>query len=95
MTKSDRELGMDRSITRRDFLNGVSVAVGGAMIAPAPADAAEIVQQSAAGARGGRQLPARADRDARQPQRVDGRRARDARRQDVRRRRRHSTSRTI
>ena len=48
MTKSDRELGMDRSITRRDFLNGVSVAVGGAMIAPASADAAEIVQQSAA-----------------------------------------------
>ena len=33
---------MDRSITRRDFLNGVGVAVGGAMIAP-PADAAEIV----------------------------------------------------
>jgi len=49
MTKSDRDLGMDRSITRRDFLNGVGVAVGGAMIAPAAADAAEIVQQSAAG----------------------------------------------
>ena len=49
MTMSDRDLGMDRSITRRDFLNGVSVAVGGAMIAPAAADAAEIVQQSAAG----------------------------------------------
>ena len=28
MTKSDRELGMNRSITRRDFLNGVSVAIG-------------------------------------------------------------------
>ncbi len=26
--KSDRELGMDREITRRDFLNGASVAVG-------------------------------------------------------------------
>ena len=51
MTKSDRDLGMDRSITRRDFLNGVSVAVGGAMIAPAAADAAEIVQQSASAAR--------------------------------------------
>ena len=38
-------------------------------------------------ARGGRKLPARADRDARQPQRIDGRRARDARRQIVRRRR--------
>ena len=50
MKKSDRDLGMDREITRRDFLNGVSVAVG-AMIAPAAADAAEIVQQSAAVAR--------------------------------------------
>ena len=28
---SDRDLGMDRSITRRDFLNGVAIAVGGAM----------------------------------------------------------------
>jgi spermidine dehydrogenase len=31
MTKSNRELGMDRAITRRDFLNGVSVAVGGTL----------------------------------------------------------------
>ena len=30
MKKSDRDLGMDREITRRDFLNGASVAVGGA-----------------------------------------------------------------
>jgi spermidine dehydrogenase len=29
----DRDLGMDRKITRRDFLNGVSVAVGGTMLA--------------------------------------------------------------
>ena len=29
MKKSDRELGMNREITRRDFLNGASVAVGG------------------------------------------------------------------
>ena len=29
----DRELGMGRRITRRDFLNGVSVGVGGAMLA--------------------------------------------------------------
>ncbi|HVO78663.1 MAG TPA: NAD(P)-binding protein, partial [Candidatus Bathyarchaeia archaeon] len=29
----DRELGMRRRITRRDFLNGVSVGVGGAMLA--------------------------------------------------------------
>ena len=30
--KSDRELGMERRITRRDFLNGVSVAVGAALL---------------------------------------------------------------
>ena len=35
MKKSGRELGMDRAITRRDFLNGVSVAVGGALARPA------------------------------------------------------------
>jgi spermidine dehydrogenase len=29
----DRELGMEREITRRDFLNGVSVAVGGSILA--------------------------------------------------------------
>ena len=29
----DRDLGMDRKITRRDFLNGVSVGVGGAVLA--------------------------------------------------------------
>jgi spermidine dehydrogenase len=32
---SDRDLGMDRAITRRDFLNGVSVTIGGALTAPA------------------------------------------------------------
>jgi spermidine dehydrogenase len=31
MNKSDRQLGMDRAITRRDFLNGVSMAIGGAI----------------------------------------------------------------
>jgi spermidine dehydrogenase len=30
----DRELGMGRSITRRDFLNGMAVGVGGAMATP-------------------------------------------------------------
>ena len=30
----DRDLGMYRGITRRDFVNGVGVAVGGALIAP-------------------------------------------------------------
>ena len=34
MKRRDRELGMDRSITRRDFLNGVSVVVGGSLLAP-------------------------------------------------------------
>lgn len=32
MTKTDRELGMDRPITRRDFLNGVSIAVGASQV---------------------------------------------------------------
>ncbi len=30
--KKDRELGMDRSVTRRDFLNGVAVGVGGTLV---------------------------------------------------------------
>ena len=30
----DRELGLGRNITRRDFLNGVSLGVGGALLAP-------------------------------------------------------------
>ncbi len=32
MKRSDRELGMDRSISRRDFLNGVGVAAAGALV---------------------------------------------------------------
>ncbi|HUL34286.1 MAG TPA: FAD/NAD(P)-binding protein [Candidatus Eisenbacteria bacterium] len=32
--KKDRELGMEREITRRDFLNGVSVTVGASLVAP-------------------------------------------------------------
>lgn len=32
MGKSDHELGMDRDITGRDFLNGVCVAVGGSLV---------------------------------------------------------------
>ena len=32
MTRNDRELGLNRPITRRDFLNGVSVAVGGSLL---------------------------------------------------------------
>src|SRR5688572_23849887 len=32
-SERDRELGMDRPITRRDFLNGVALTVGGAAAA--------------------------------------------------------------
>ena len=32
--RTDRELGMDRSITRRDFLNGASVAIGASLVSP-------------------------------------------------------------
>lgn len=32
-TKCDRELGMDRSISRRDFLDGVAISIGGAALA--------------------------------------------------------------
>src|SRR5579862_1755749 len=34
MTADDRTLGMDRAISRRDFLNGVSVALAGSRLAP-------------------------------------------------------------
>ncbi len=33
MKRKDRLLGMDRDITRRDFLNGTSSAVGGSLLA--------------------------------------------------------------
>ena len=32
--KRERELGMDRGISRRDFLNGVSVTIGASLVAP-------------------------------------------------------------
>jgi len=32
VNKKDRELGMDREITRRDFLNGIAVGVGGTLV---------------------------------------------------------------
>src|ERR1700722_8445455 len=41
--KNDRELGMNRAITRRDFLDGVAIgigAIGGAALLPRPATAA-------------------------------------------------------
>ncbi len=34
MKKSDRELGMNREINRRDFLSGTSIAIAGAVLAP-------------------------------------------------------------
>ena len=33
MKRSDRELGMDRDITRRDFISGVGVAITGSSLA--------------------------------------------------------------
>src|SRR6476646_287790 len=48
MTKSDHELGMDRSITRRDFLNGVSIAIGATIARPSPVDAREFTQAASA-----------------------------------------------
>jgi spermidine dehydrogenase len=47
MTKADRELGMNRPITRRDFLNGVSVAVGTTLITTGELDAMTSAQQPA------------------------------------------------
>ena len=32
--EKDRQLGMDSDITRRDFLNGASIALGGALVTP-------------------------------------------------------------
>src|SRR5438093_1882413 len=41
MNREDRRLGMDRSITRRDFLNGVGLTVVGSILAPELARAAQ------------------------------------------------------
>jgi spermidine dehydrogenase len=46
---SDRELGMDRPITRRDFLDGVAVAIGGASLLAEQARAATIFPQDRPG----------------------------------------------
>ena len=32
MNKTDRQLGMNKDISRRDFLNGVSIAVGASLL---------------------------------------------------------------
>src|SRR5262249_19375227 len=41
MDAHDRNLGMDRFITRRDFLNGVALTLVGSMLAPELVSAAE------------------------------------------------------
>ncbi len=48
MSTDDRILGMDRDITRRDFLNGVSIAVGGSLLAsPLASAVADASRESA------------------------------------------------
>lgn len=44
---SDRDLGMNRSITRRDFLNALSVGVAAPLIAPSLLDAFDLSQREA------------------------------------------------
>jgi spermidine dehydrogenase len=48
MKKADRDIGMDRPITRRDFLNGVTLTVGGALVPPAQFDPLAQTSQPAA-----------------------------------------------
>ena len=89
MSKNDRHLGMDQSITRRDFLNGVSVAVGAGMIAPTPADAEEVLQRPSAQAlQDANYPPALTGMRGEQCGRIRGR-TRDARRQTMGHRARH------
>ena len=47
MSPTDRSLGMGRSITRRDFINGVSSAAAGALLLPKWAAAMEQAAASA------------------------------------------------
>ena len=61
-TPTDRELGMHRRITRRDFINGVAIPVGGALAlpswargqgqTPAPESAADTYPPTRTGMRG-------------------------------------------
>jgi spermidine dehydrogenase len=44
MDKRDRRLGMDRAITRRDFLNGVSIAIGASLLPACAEDGEPLVQ---------------------------------------------------
>ena len=47
MDAHDRRLGLDRSITRRDFLNGVALTVAGSVLAPELARAQEFAPERA------------------------------------------------
>ena len=64
---------MDRAITRRDFLNGVAIGVGGAL-ASQWLPRLDVVGAQARGAGHARLLSAGADRHARQPRRLVRRR---------------------
>ena len=46
MNSRDRELGMDRPINRRDFLNGVAVAIGAPLLGAHPASAQDSASQA-------------------------------------------------
>src|SRR4029077_5537038 len=47
MDSNDRSLGMDRKITRRDFVNGVSATATGAMLLPKMGQAQELAPEQA------------------------------------------------
>ncbi|HXV62307.1 MAG TPA: FAD-dependent oxidoreductase [Vicinamibacteria bacterium] len=47
MNRHDRDLGMNRAITRRDFLNGVSVAIGGTLLSSPVAKAMGLLPEEA------------------------------------------------
>src|SRR5436190_15051262 len=49
MLMTDKELGMDRGITRRDFLNGIAIAIGGALLPGIDAEALAQFAQDAPG----------------------------------------------
>ena len=46
MNSRDRELGMDRPIKRRDFLNGVAVAIGAPLLGLSPAAGSNLAQRT-------------------------------------------------
>ncbi len=52
MKRSDRELGMDRPISRRDFLNGVGVVAAGALVPGSVLAEAAVALGGVAGAKG-------------------------------------------